>query len=391
MPPDKVRDTAMLVMDDDLALLARLVGDVDAFATEHWGRQPLRHTADLDLDVLLDIAEVERLLAAAARRPTFRMVQDGTPLPAERSAGPARLGGARIDDVADLTRITDAVDAGATLVLQSLQRTSLPIAQLCRSLERATSHPVQANAYLTPAGSSGLARHHDDHDVLVVQLHGSKRWKVDGLGELTTERGEVLYLPAGTGHAAEAQDQPSLHLTIGLLRITVGQVVQRALASAEELALDRPLPLGYARPEQAEALTTAVGAVLEDVARHAGAFDPAAVVDAERSRARTRRRPLLLGGLESVLRLHEVGPTTVMARHRDQPARTTGAPDGDDRVVLELADRRVLLPRAMEAAVDHLLREDEVVVGELPGLDEGSRIVLARRLVREGLLLLRST
>jgi hypothetical protein len=37
-------------------------------------------------------------------------------------------------------------------------------------------------------------------------------------------------------------------------------------------------------------------------------------------------------------------------------------------------------------ALEHLLQAGEVKVGELPGLSDASRVVLARRLVREGWL-----
>ncbi|MET0901981.1 MAG: hypothetical protein ABWZ52_01965, partial [Acidimicrobiales bacterium] len=58
--------------------LADLVGDVGAFADLHWGRRPLLRASGLDFaDLLLDIEDAEALLLAAARRPTFRLVQDG--------------------------------------------------------------------------------------------------------------------------------------------------------------------------------------------------------------------------------------------------------------------------------------------------------------------------
>jgi hypothetical protein len=51
-----------------------------------------------------------------------------------------------------------------------------------------------------------------------------------------------------------------------------------------------------------------------------------------------------------------------------------------------LPDRRIVMPDAMRPAVEVLLRGSAVAVGELPGLDDGSRLVLVRRLIREGVL-----
>ena len=116
--------------------LADLVGDVDAFADHHWGRRPLVRASGLDFADLLDVEDAEALLLTSARRPTFRLVQGGERLAPERSTTPVRMGGTRLDDVADVAKIAAAVDGGATLVLQALQRTWPPLIELCRRLER---------------------------------------------------------------------------------------------------------------------------------------------------------------------------------------------------------------------------------------------------------------
>ena len=376
--------------DLDIDRLASLVGDVDAFATEHWGTGPLLRRSGLDFTPLLDIDAVEALLLSPARRPTFRLVRDGETLAPERSTQSVRLGGARLEDVADLARIAEAVHDGATVVLQGLQRTWPPLLDLCRSLERATSHPVQANAYLTPPGAAGLARHRDTHDVIVLQVTGSKVWEIDGLGEVVMDPGDVCYLPMGTPHAAAAQEGPSLHVTLGILRVTIGDLVRRVVAGLDGVDHDRPLPLGYARPEHRSLLVAAAGDALHGAAAALTRLDPEAVADAETSRARRRRRPHLVGHLRSVLALDELDLDSVVVARADQPARLLADPAPDGRLVLELADREVRIPAIGRAAVERLLAGDPVVIDELPGIDAESRVVLARRLVREQLLELRS-
>jgi hypothetical protein len=366
--------------------LVDLVGDPHVFEREHWGRRPLLRRSQLDFRDLLDLEAAERLLLTSARRPTFRLVQEGRTLPPDRSTSPVPMGGTSLDDVADVAKVADAIGAGATLVLQALQRTWPPLIELCRRLERELSHPVQANAYLTPAGASGLARHADDHDVLVLQVSGRKAWDVEVLGEVTLTTGDVLYLPAGTEHAATAQDQVSLHLTLGIHRVTYAQVVHRALRQVEGVDLAAPLPIGFAAPDTDGDLAALVADRLDIAASALRSLDALDVARREQQRARTRRAPLGTGRLASTLAVDDIDLSTAVVAPEDTPAEV-GAPAADGRIVLRLRDREVHLPPATGPALDCLLAGDPVKVGELPGLSDASRVVVARRLVREGWLL----
>jgi hypothetical protein len=74
-----------------------------------------------------------------------------------------------------------------------------------------------------------------------------------------------------------------------------------------------------------------------------------------------------------------------VVRRPDQPARLVGGePDG--RIVLELADRRLRLPAVARPAVEAILASERLAIRSLPGIDDESKLVLARRLIREELL-----
>jgi hypothetical protein len=110
--------------------------------------------------------------------------------------------------------------------------------ELCSCLQELFGSTVGCSAYLTPKASQGFPPHYDDVEVFVLQLEGSKRWRLyerpdtlehpaadrttefgrDELGEptatLTLHPGDLLYLPRGVVHQALAQeDGHSLHLT----------------------------------------------------------------------------------------------------------------------------------------------------------------------------------
>ena len=387
-------------------LLAACVGDVDHFLHDVLGRRPHLHRGDATdtLSSLLTVDDVDELLTGRSlRAPAFRLVQDGRTLPRAASTRTGRVGGVTVHDLPDPGRILELVHGGATLVLQALHRSWPPVTRLCRAVEDVLTHPVQANAYLTPPGNRGLDVHHDTHDVLAIQLAGSKHWQVHEPAveaALPTQRwrrevheagavvldtdlraGDCLYLPRGTPHAAETTDAVSLHLTVGIRTVTWLDVLQRALAdAADEQDFRRGLPAGFA--DDPEGLAAALAPVLRDAAAWLADRDVAALAQRESDRFHRTRAPRLDGQLRRLLSLDEVAVDALVVRRAGVPVRCTVE---DDRLVLDLPDRRVLLPATVRAAVDRLLSGAAVRVGDLDGLDEASRVVLARRLVREGI------
>ena len=110
--------------------------------------------------------------------------------------------------------------------------------ELCSVLQEFFGFPVGCAAYLTPAGTQGFPPHYDDVEVFVLQLEGTKAWRLydrpdtktrpaadtttecsgaslgEPTAEITLKKGDLLYLPRGVVHQALAQsDGHSLHLT----------------------------------------------------------------------------------------------------------------------------------------------------------------------------------
>src|ERR687889_1536081 len=188
---------------DALDVLDLLSGDSQAFREKVWGsRVHLHHTDPAALVGHLSLDDADRLLTASAlRTPTVRVVEDGSVLPSSAYTRSATLAGAALSGLVDGRKVLALFGEGATVVLQGLHRYWPPLTELVRGLELALGHPCQANAYLTPPGSQGFARHSDTHDVFVFQTHGRKQWTIvdrgagqDGNDGAAVER-EVLLEP----------------------------------------------------------------------------------------------------------------------------------------------------------------------------------------------------
>jgi hypothetical protein len=81
-----------------------------------------------------------------------------------------------VDGSLDLVGIRNDFADGYTIVLGGVERYVRAIASLAHSIEVELNFPIQVNAYITAPATQGLIPHYDDHDVLILQIQGSKIW-----------------------------------------------------------------------------------------------------------------------------------------------------------------------------------------------------------------------
>jgi bifunctional lysine-specific demethylase and histidyl-hydroxylase NO66 len=374
--------------------LARCVGDPGRFVDEYWARAPLyRPGADAAAYAdLFSLGDVDHILSSTTPRyPAFRMVKEGRQLDRRSYTRSGRVGGQPVDDLADPRRVYELFHGGATIVLQSLHRFWPPLSRLGRDLELALTHPVQVNAYITPPASQGLGVHHDDHDVFVLQVYGRKRWDVhdpDGRPEnrlIVAELapGDCLYIPQRFPHAARTAATASVHLTVGVVPTTWADAMRREVIAAVEDALSgEPLPAGFAADPAA--LTAGVAEQLGEVRRRLDKLDPGAIAAAAANRFWSSRPPHLSGQLQQLLALEEIGEHTVV---RKRPGAVCRLRQREDRLEVLLGDRMLHMPARLAPVMQAILSSERLAVSDLAAqLDPPSRLVLVRRLVREGLL-----
>lgn len=326
------------------------------------------------------------------RLPAFRLVKEGETLPSARYTKTTRTGSQEATGVIDPRAVFDEFANGATIVFQSMHRYWVPLADYCRALELALGHPVQANAYVTPPGTRGFGAHEDEHDVFVLQSHGTKQWTVHDRHDLPPSRsplidallapGHSLYIPAGFPHSASTQERASVHITVGILTMTWAAALKEALKLVEsDPALLEPLPLRFAVEDGA--FTEEVRRRLVKIGSSVAELDPAEITRRLRRKVLTTRQPLLRGQIHRLLDLDKIGDESVVTR-RDGSICVLDTIDGELSVLL--GDRELRMPGWVEPAMTLIAGGASVTVADLPGLDEAGRLALVRRLIREGLL-----
>ena len=383
------------------ASLDRCIEPVEAerFLGEYWEQKPLLVPRDEEgrFEDLLSVAEVERLVASGGlRRPAFRLAKEGEKLQLGDYTEDVSWQPVPFSGTARVERVADEFERGATIVLQALHVYHPPLARFCRDLERALGHPAQANAYYTPRSAQGFEIHHDTHDVFCVQVEGEKRWLVyppvlelplrdqkytEAMGEpgeavldVTLRAGDTLYLPRGWLHEARTSESHSLHLTIGVATYTWLDALKAALeeTAREEVELRRAATMNAVRPERLLQLVTP-------------RLSPEAVMTRMRRRFVSSRRPVRDDLFDQLRALEDLDLETPLAGNEMVIAQLSV----DDEIAsLTYEGRELRFPARIAPELEFVLAAEEPFrLSELPGsLNHEGRLVLARRLIREGVL-----
>ena len=255
------------IIKDPLSYLISPISKTEFFKTYHEKEALLsKHNDANRFHGLLSIDRIDEIIASTELPPSsLDMVRKEPPI--ERSYYTFQNG--NIDRGAVIRHYQE----GATIILPQLHLADEILAKFCRSLENVFSSHVQTNIYLTPGSSQGFNTHFDDHDVFVIQLSGTKKWRlyqkpIDNpyrgesfntkdykAGELQKEfelkEGECVYIPRGLMHdAISVGEKASLHITVGLI---VKKWADLMLEALSEVAIRNPkfrrsLPPGFARP-----------------------------------------------------------------------------------------------------------------------------------------------
>jgi ribosomal protein L16 Arg81 hydroxylase len=393
--------------------------DPDDFARRTWSRAPLLSTRDqlgraYGFDDLFSLDAVDELLSRRGlRTPFIRLAKAGSVVPAARYTRSGGTGAQVADQVAD-DRVLELFLDGHTIVLQGLHRLWPPVIDFASALTADLGHPVQVNAYITPRSSQGFSAHYDVHDVFVLQVAGEKRWRIhepvlndplrdqpwtdvreqvearaadNPVIDAVLRPGDALYLPRGYLHAAEALGEVSCHLTVGVHPVTRHAVLESLLAIvADDPALRTSLPLGVEVGDPA-VVEPELQATVEALTARLRSVTAAEVADRLAHRLVASNRPSPVGPLAQAAALDAISPETVLVSRPFQRHQLTT--DGDE-LSLRLYDRTVRMPLATSKAVRALLDGERMRVADLPGLDGEDALALARRLVREAVVVVDS-
>jgi len=378
----------------------------ETFLSEHFEKKPLlvkRGAPDYFAD-LLSVDEIDRVVSTMGlTHPAINVTKSGGSITPDDFA----YDSGHVDPV----RVAQLFADGATVILSGLHDRLPQLARYCRAMESVMSARVQTNIYMTPPGNQGFNPHFDSHDVLVLQVSGAKEWRIYGtpvelpltdqpfergsdVGPETMrfllEPGDTLYLPRGVAHDAVATDETSLHITTGLMFRTWADVLAEAVISTAHTnpALRHALPPGFANHGYDLGAHDATFAALVDILADAPVGK---LLAGFREDFMTGRVPRVEGQLAQVAALPGLtvdsrvgGRPHLIYSLADLPATDLPAAD---QVRLICQGAEIVMPDFARDAIAFCLATPDFRLGDMQGdLDDAGKLVLARRLVREGLM-----
>jgi lysine-specific demethylase/histidyl-hydroxylase NO66 len=372
------------------AALSGLLGSaatVERFFDHHWEQCPL---------LIKDAHWPRDLLTSERIEDLISFRQHGTEVVLARTW----LDGRTERSVFNARRSTDASDIcqawyeGSTIIITALHLRDARVALFIQQLEADFQHGVGANLYFTPEGNQGFKTHTDDHDVFVLQLEGRKSWTIYDLAhpgqrpplrhapafpmQLVLEQEQALYIPKGYPHFAATEGSSSTHLTVGLYPFQLSELVSRSLV---EVARDYPQwrlslspvncnlreqipPAMMAKLFEDRYLAKARKAMMRDFLQHAKPFIP----------GRLSQNPSAIG-LDTCLRSQFFGLTLVETR--------------GGHASIQFPGNQVSGPAVLEPAFQFVSEHESLCPRDLPDeLHDSTKVVLAQRPAREGLLAL---
>jgi ribosomal protein L16 Arg81 hydroxylase len=390
-----------------------------AFASDFWQKAPFRveRSDQTNYRPLFQREDLEAIIkAVAAYSPTeIHLIRR------------SKNGDVKVNrEGAEYRDAEETLATGGSVRVESVERVWPGIRASCNRLQQFFGSPCTANIYWSPYSAQALSKHFDLHDVIVIQVLGSKGWRLfeppqhipiqsvpllafeytcRGKGyrrtaadvqrvlyevaasavaqEFVIRANDMLYIPRGHIHEAFTTTEESVHLTFGIHSVTVLDLLTVALGQAahREAWLRQALPAEYHFRED---LQMHVVRLLNDNLSNLGDLvDVRSALNELLTSMHEKHHEQSRSDFRTSGR-SKVTPDQIVYLRSDIFASTSSQ---DGRLILKAADRKITLPAIARPVIERLLNGVPIRVRDLLTLADGSLINrVLETLLAEGIL-----
>jgi ribosomal protein L16 Arg81 hydroxylase len=377
---------------------------VETFLNEYFEKKHLLiKRGDVNFyDSIISLFDIDQVLFSQKLfTPSFRLVNSRTDTYPDTSTYCYKG-----TNVVNPKKFVQGFTEGNTLAMAGFQHIHHNLRKFCFDMENLFGHPFQTNLYLTPKDSKGFSPHWDSHDVLVLQISGTKYWKIYENGvvladtqlkfekkefdagkvidEILLEPGDFLYIPRGLTHDAYTDESHSLHVTTGMLGYTWSQYMIESIVhlSKNDKQFRRFIPLGTMNHEQAnytEQVDELVEKIKEQLLGKSGLkrFSKELI---------EKQNDCTQNLLTEVMSLDLINAESTVVR---RPGVSFSLSQKEDLVLLKSRDTVLEFPSFCQSVIEFISHQTNAfTVSQLPDdLDEEGKLVFVKRLIKEGILI----
>ncbi len=297
-----------------------------------------------------------------------------------------------------------AINQGDSIIINNLQSFWVPLARLCRSLERIFDFTVNANLYVTPPKSQGLSPHFDEQDVFVMQIAGEKTWNIYNndyqlpldinlewlqqdhnhiKSRYALKPGDLLYIPRGVPHDAFSHDSTSIHITLAVSTVRWLGLINELLITAAENDIDlrKGIPIGFLNKDPNLLIHT----LRERLERSLANMSVERVF--ERYADKLISRMYLFPRTSNLFSDDCAKPINLSSRVQQSETAYFFVQRSENSVTLKYPEGALTGPFEIEEAFQFISNNRDYCIGELPdSVDDETKVIIIERLVAENVL-----
>ncbi|MFV1466281.1 cupin domain-containing protein [Idiomarina sp. HB] len=300
--------------------------------------------------------------------------------------------------------IQEYFDAGYTVRIPDVTDLSDSLTLFTRALERQIQSAVNVVIFWSEQGGNAPI-HHDEVDLIVIQLEGTKRWfiseeppvlpnKWKSAGEkppvmnnyhtVDVKPGDLIYLPRGTAHTVQSTSE-SIHVAIGFVPVTIRDAINAALDHYSEL--HKPLRMGLG--PRGDCLTEQPNnpQIPEQIRHYLKRLSEACQDDAFIERALSRRKTRMIRELPKLPNSKSDQSITLTTQVKHHPLAMSELTVTEDILDFCQPGEQIFIHLGAQKCIEFIIKTPCFYVSDIPDqINDDVKAALVDRLVTSGFL-----
>ncbi|MDM9379605.1 cupin domain-containing protein [Chlorogloeopsis sp. ULAP01] len=305
-------------------------------------------------------------------------------------------------------KLFEFLHQGFTLVINGVHKSIPKLIKFCNLLESELKFRIRANIYITPPTAQGLLPHYDEHDVCILQIHGTKIWhlyhspiqlpsqqKDQRIGlhslekpefEVELKPGDLLYIPRGLIHQAFTTDTNSIHIALGLYPTYWFELLQDLVELAKENpAFRRAIPNEFMNDDQKSFFKEKFRQICQDLVTN---LDVDTLLETKSHQFIVNKRSQDESRFKDWLLINQINLNSILSRRKG----ILFSIDKDkSNIHINFYNKSLTFPIFFAPSLSTILYSDRFAVKDIGGLiNNKGKIKLVTKFIQEGFLKIES-